>query len=41
MTLLANQMTVNRFETERVRLSAEFQGSIAGIEALTGDEMGF
>jgi len=40
MTLLANQMTVNQFETERVRLSAEFQSSIAGIEALTGTEMG-
>ncbi len=35
MTLLANQMTVNQFETERVRLSAEYQESAAGIQALT------
>ncbi len=41
MTLLANQTTVNRFETERVRLAAEYQGAIAGIEALTGSEMSF
>ncbi|MDT8436329.1 MAG: TolC family protein [Gemmatimonadota bacterium] len=36
MTLLSNQTTVNRFETERVRLAAEFQSAVAGIEALTG-----
>jgi outer membrane protein TolC len=41
MTLLSNQTTVNRFETERVRLAAEYQGAIAGIEALTGSEMSF
>jgi outer membrane protein TolC len=35
MTLLANQMTVNRFRIERVRLSAEYQDSVAGIQALT------
>ncbi len=38
MTLLSNQTTVNRFETERVRLAAEYQASMAGIEALTGLE---
>jgi cobalt-zinc-cadmium efflux system outer membrane protein len=38
MTLLSNQTTVNRFETERVRLTAEYQASVAGIEALTGLE---
>ncbi len=38
MTLLSNQTTVNRFETERVRLAAEYQASVAGIEALTGLE---
>ena len=38
MTLLSNQTTVNRFETERVRLAAEYQGAVAGIEALTGSE---
>jgi outer membrane protein TolC len=36
MTLLANETTVNRFETERVRLAAEYQAALAGIEALTG-----
>ena len=40
MTLLSNQTTVNRFETERVRLAAEYQGAVAGIEALTGSERG-
>jgi outer membrane protein TolC len=38
MTLLSNQTTVNRFETERVRLAAEYQASVAGVEALTGLE---
>ena len=38
MTLLSNQTTVNRFETERVRLAAEYQASVAGIVALTGLE---
>ncbi len=40
MTLLSNQATVNRFETERVRLAAEYQASVAGILALTGLETG-
>jgi len=35
LTLVQNQETANRFETESVRLAAEFQGAIAGIEALT------
>ena len=39
MTLLSNQTTVNRFETERVRLAAEYQASVAGIESLTGAEV--
>lgn len=38
MTLLTNQTTVNQFETESVRLAAEYQASLAGIEALTGAE---
>lgn len=38
MTLLSNETTVNRFETERVRLAAEYQASVAGVEALTGLE---
>jgi len=40
MTLLSNQMTVNQFEIERVRLAAEYYDSVAGIEALTGSETG-
>jgi len=40
MTLLSNQTTVNRFEIERVRLAAEYQASVAGIEALTGGPHG-
>ena len=40
MTLLTNQTTVNRFKTERVRLAAEYQASVAGIVALTGQTMG-
>jgi outer membrane protein TolC len=36
MTLLTNQMTVNQFEIERVRLAAEYQQAVAGITALTG-----
>ncbi|MDH3297497.1 MAG: TolC family protein [Gemmatimonadota bacterium] len=36
MTLLTNQMTVNQFEIESVRLAAEYQESVAAIEALTG-----
>lgn len=40
MTLLTNQTIVNRFKTERVRLAAEYQASVAGIVALTGQTMG-
>jgi outer membrane protein TolC len=40
MTLLSNQMTVNQFEIERVRLAAEYHESIAEIEALTGTKTG-
>lgn len=36
MTLLTNQMTVNQFEIERVRLAAEYLEAVAGIDALTG-----
>ncbi len=36
MTLLTNQMTVNQFEIERVRLAAEYQQAVAEITALTG-----
>lgn len=36
MTLLTNQMTVNRFRVERIRLAAELGEALAEIEALTG-----
>jgi len=40
MSLLSNQMTVNQFEIERVRLAAEYHESVAEIEALTGTKTG-
>lgn len=36
LTLLTNQMTVNRFEIDRVRLAAEYHDAVAGIDALLG-----
>jgi outer membrane protein TolC len=36
MTLLTNQMTVNQFEVERVRLAAEYHEAAAAIASLTG-----
>ncbi len=38
MSLVDNQMTVNRYAIEGVRLLAEYQGAKAEIEALTGGE---
>ncbi len=38
MSLVDNQMTVNRYAIEGVRLLAEYQGARAEIEALTGGE---
>lgn len=40
MTLLSNQMTVNQFEIERVRLAAEFHDALGGIAALTNSQIG-
>lgn len=40
MTLLSNQMTVNRFRVERVRLAAEHAETLAEIEALLGANRG-
>lgn len=40
MTLLSNQMTVNQFEIERVRLAAEYHEAVAEIEALTDMKTG-
>jgi outer membrane protein, heavy metal efflux system len=36
MTLLDNQMTVNRYETETLRLLADYQQAVAELDALTG-----
>ncbi len=36
LTLVENEMTVNRYEIERVRFAAEFHGAVAQLEALTG-----
>lgn len=40
MTLLSNEMTVNQFEIERVRLAAEFHDALGGIAALTNSQIG-
>ena len=40
MTLLSNQMTVNRFLVERVRLAAEHAQTLAEIDALLGANRG-
>ncbi len=40
MTLLSNQMTVNRFRIASLRLAADYRAAIAEMEALTGGEPG-
>ncbi len=40
MTLVQNEMTVNRFEIESVRLVADFHRAVAQINALTGGVSG-
>ena len=40
MTLLSNQMNVNRFEIELLQLAADYQAALAEIEALTGSLQG-
>lgn len=40
MSLVDNQMTVNRYAIETLRLDAEYQGAVAEIAALTGGEGG-
>lgn len=40
MTLVQNEMTVNRYEIESVRLTAEYQRAVAQIEALIGGQIG-
>jgi outer membrane protein TolC len=40
MTLVENEMTVNRYEIEIVRLAAEYHRARAEIEALVGGDAG-
>jgi cobalt-zinc-cadmium efflux system outer membrane protein len=40
MTLVTNQMTVNRYAIQTVRLIADHHRAVAGIEALVGGEIG-
>lgn len=40
MTLVENEMTVNRYEIESLRLSADFQRALAELEALVGGPIG-
>ncbi len=39
-TLVMNEMTVNRYEIESVRLAAEYHRAVAGLEALVGVALG-
>jgi hypothetical protein len=40
MTLVENEMTVNRYEIETVRLAAEYHRAVAEIDALIGRDAG-
>jgi outer membrane protein TolC len=40
MTLVQNELTVNRFEIESVRLAAEYQKAVGELEALVASELG-
>lgn len=39
MTLVANEMTVNRYQIESVRLTAEYHRAVAQVEALVGADL--
>ncbi len=39
MTLLGNEMTVNRYQIESVRLTAEYHRALAEVEAIVGAEL--
>jgi hypothetical protein len=39
MTLVDNQMTVNRYETETYRFLADYQQAVGELEALVGREV--
>jgi outer membrane protein TolC len=40
MTLVENEMTVNRYRVESIRLSAEYHGAIAALAALVAVDLG-
>ena len=40
MTLLQNEMTVNRYQIENVRLVAQYHQSVAQVQALVGVDLG-
>jgi len=40
MTLVENEMTVNRYAIESIRLVADYRGALAELEALVGGELG-
>jgi len=39
-TLINNELTVNRYEIEAVRLTAEYHQAVAELEALVGTDLG-
>jgi hypothetical protein len=39
MTLVDNQMTVNRYETETYRFLADYRQAVGELEALVGREV--
>ncbi|MDH5548357.1 MAG: TolC family protein [Gemmatimonadota bacterium] len=40
MTLVENEMTVNRYRVESIRLTADYHGAIAALEALVAVDLG-
>jgi outer membrane protein TolC len=40
MTLVQNELTVNRYEIEGIRLTAEYHQALAQVEALVGVPLG-
>ena len=40
MTLVSNEMTVNRYQIENLRLTAEYHQAVAQVEALVGGALG-
>lgn len=40
LTLVSNEMTVNRYEIESVKLAADFHRAVANLEAFVGSDLG-